>query len=426
MGSLSRGPGTSPYPQMKEYSPFTPGHPAPVELFVGRRKEVEELLQKAQVCLAGRLQTVFMLGERGIGKSSLAAFVRYLAEREQRILGLHVFLGGVFSLEEMTRRIFERLLRENQDKPWYEKVYGLFQQHVRQVGLFGVTLEFSPSQEPLQRLVSDFVPALRNILANLRDEKDGILLVLDDINGLAESRDFANWIKSVVDEIATSGRPVPLFLVIVGLPERHRSLVNLNPSLGRIFNIVSIPAWSKGETREFFKKAFASVNTTMTDTALDLLAIFSGGLPTLAHEIGEATFQVDTDRRIDDEDASLGIRQAAEVVGRKYLEPRVYEALRSPRYRSILRKIARADLPLTFARKQAVQHLTAEEKKVFDNFLRRMIRLGVLRSDPESGPGAYRFVNDLHWLYMRIEAERSRQTAGIQATERVLVNREES
>ena len=54
------------------------------------------------------------------------------------------------------------------------------------------------------------------------------MLVLDDINGLARSDEFANWLKSFVDTVATAKKPLPLFLLLVGLPSlptyvRHRA-----------------------------------------------------------------------------------------------------------------------------------------------------------------------------------------------------------
>ncbi len=42
--------------------------------------------------------------------------------------------------------------------------------------------------------------------------KKAILLVLDDINGLSASENFANRLKSLVDEIATSQTSATLFL----------------------------------------------------------------------------------------------------------------------------------------------------------------------------------------------------------------------
>ena len=51
-------------------------------------------------------------------------------------------------------------------------------------------------------MVEHFQRVLRSLVSRLPDGKRGLLLILDDINGLAESEEFANWLKSLVDEIA--------------------------------------------------------------------------------------------------------------------------------------------------------------------------------------------------------------------------------
>jgi hypothetical protein len=278
------------------------------------------------------------------------------------------------------------------------------------VGLFGISVEFEAPAQDLRRMVHDFAPALRNLVDRVKDEKRGIFLVLDDINGLASSPDFANWLKSLVDEIATSQKPLPLYLLLVGLEERRQSLIELQPSLARIFDLVEIRAWSEEETRTFYQNAFPRIGMKIEEPALDLLTRFAGGLPVLAHEIGDAAFNLDTDGRIDKSDAASAVLAAADIVGRKHLEPQVFNAIRSPRYRSILRKLAKGPFGVRFERGEALKRLAREEVQVFDNFLRRMSQLGVVSKDPERGAGAYRFTNLLHYLYFQMEAERARET----------------
>lgn len=389
-------------------SPFTPGLPVPPEFFVGRLAEVERLRKKVASAQGGRLEVGFLIGERGIGKSSLASFVRILSERDQ-VLGLHTFLGGVTSLEEMIRRIFDRLLKQSLGMSWHDKVRQFFGNHIREVGLFGISVEFGAPAQDLNRMVHDFAPALHNLADRIKDEKRGIFLILDDINGLAASLDFANWLKSLVDEIATSDRPLPVCLLLVGIEERRQALIELQPSLARVFELVEIRAWSPEETRTFYENAFSRVGIEMGGQALSVLVRFAGGLPVLAHEIGDAVFKEDEDGRINDEDALSGAMMAAEIVGRKHLEPQVFQAIRSARYRAILRKLAAQPFQVQFQRGQGLKRLSTEERKVFDNFLRRMTDLGVIVADPERGPGAYRFRNLLHYLYFGLEAERAKE-----------------
>ena len=388
-----------------ESSPFRPGQPIPIEFFVGRRKEVERLHGMVKASVRGNFKIGFVSGERGIGKSSLAHFVRVLAEHESKTVGCHVFLGGVHELEEMLRRTFDRLLKDSMDKPWHESIKSFFGNRIRKVGLFGVTLELNLAGDDLSMLAHDFVPSISQLLAQLKGRNEALLLILDDMNGLATSEVFANWLKSIVDEIATARQQIPLCVLFVGLEERRRELVRNQPSLARVFELIDITPWSDDEVREFYKCAFESAGATVSDDDLNVLASFTGGLPVLAHELGDAVWRTAQSLHISGDDIAKGVVLAAEVIGRKLLEPQIFQAIRSERYRSILRKVASTPR-MWFQRAELMSHLTEAEKRVMDNFLRRMRELGALETDPEVR-GGYRFPNILHALYFSLEAARA-------------------
>jgi AAA+ ATPase superfamily predicted ATPase len=388
-----------------ESSPFSPGQPVPIEFFIGRVAEIERLRSMVRSAQAGRFKIGFVTGERGIGKSSLVSFVRHLTERENSVAGSHVFLGGVKELHEMVRRTFDRLLKESIEKPWHSKVRDFFGQVVKEVGLFGISLQLELSTRDLATLTNDFVPTLRRLLQKLVDDRNCLLLILDDINGLASSIEFANWLKSIVDEIATSKEGLSLCLLIVGLEERRQELVQVQPSLARVFELIEIKPWSDEEVRIFYERAFESVQASYTEDDLKLMVQFTGGLPVLAHEIGDSVWRSASSTQLSDEEIWVGILLAAEVIGRKLLEPRVFSELRSKRYRSILRKMADHSSRNRFTRSELSQKLTDEEKGVMDNFLRRMRHLGALLPDEEVSRGGYRFPNRLHALYFWMESQ---------------------
>jgi len=387
----------------KEPSPFTPGAPVPLKLFVGRSSQIECLQNYARQACSGRQESVFLSGDRGIGKSSLAHFVSELFSKDQNMLGVHAFLGGVSTTDELVRRVFEQVLKETHSQPWFNKIKDLFGKHIRNVGLFGITVEFTPSPDQLSGLKGEFATALKNLLDRIADQRSGLLVVLDDINGLANQADFAAWYKSLVDDIATRDRPLPVLLMLCGLPEIRDSLSSLQPSLMRVFRVVDIERLSDEDVTEFLQQAFRTVNVTVDRDAMETMAHFSSGLPALMHEIGDATYWVDTDRRIDLQDALSGVALAAEVVGKKYLDPSVYRAIRSERYRAILGKLVTRPADVSFVKREVDNRLNAQEKKVLHNFLQRMKKLGVIESDTERGRGAYRFVNRIFPVYISIQ-----------------------
>ncbi|GAI66280.1 unnamed protein product, partial [marine sediment metagenome] len=200
------------------------------------------------------------------------------------------------------------------------------------------------------------------------------------------------------------------FIMLIGLPEKRGILYGLQPSLARVYRVIEIEKLSDEEVLEFLSQAFESANIKVEKEAMDLMVIFSSGLPLLMHEIGDATFWIDTDGIIDKKDTLQGILTAAENVGQKYLVPKVYKSIRSPLYRSILRKFRDGEKlhPRNFKKKEVEARLTDREKKVFPDFLRRMKKLGVVEVDIEGGAGAYRFVNEIYPVYIWMESEKSR------------------
>lgn len=396
----------------KEYSPFTPGVPVPVDFFVGRKKEIEQLRFSVNQVVHGRQQNVFMMGERGIGKSSLAAFFRNLPEIKDVFVSVHTLLGGVSTLEEMVKRIYDGLLKDSLvDKPLHEKIRNLFGKYVKKIGLFDISIEFAPPEGELKSLarIPNFIASLEKLIKEISDSKKGLLIALDDINGLSANVDFANWYKSLVDEIATSQKTVPVLFMLIGLPDRRDSLISLNPSISRIFSIIEIKPLSMDETKDFYCKTFNKYGITTAPEALDIMCRLSGGLPMLVHEIGDAVFRIDTDDHIELDDATEGIFAAADIVGRKYLDPIVYSAIRSENYRSILFKLADRPFKSEFRKKDVESTLTEKEKRVFHNFLRRMVQLGVIVRELGLGPGGYRYANQLYSIYMLLVGGRRKR-----------------
>ena len=390
-----------------ESSPFRPGQPVPLEFFIGRIEEIKRLHSMVKTSIhQQRLKIGFISGERGIGKSSLANFLLHLSDEECNTTGCHVLLGSVRELNEMVGKILEQLIKESSNKPWHQQLKDFVGNKVQKVGLFGITLELNLSDDDLSLLTNNFVQGMNNLWRNLKDQSNGLLLILDDINGLATSTEFANWLKSTVDQFAVSEHKTPLCILVVGLEERRQELIENQPSLARVFELIEISPWSDEEVTEFYQQAFQSANAKIEKAEIDTLVHFTGGLPVLGHEIGEAVWRTAQSLDINKSEIHQGILNAAEIIGRKLLEPQIFSAIRSERYRSILRKMT-GDLEMHFRRSELVARLTKEEVKVMDNFLHRMKKLGAIDTDPDVH-GGYKFPNLLHALYFMIESQRAK------------------
>ncbi|MFM9958808.1 MAG: ATP-binding protein [Phycisphaerales bacterium] len=381
----------------RDYSPFTPGIPTTPEQFRGKAEEVKALFEASRAAAkGGRFERTFLIGDRGIGKSSLCAVVRELADRELSMLTAHVFLGGASTVEEMCRRVFDRLASESVKRPWHDKLKALLGKHIKQVGLFGVSVGFQASAEDLRGIAEHFHTELGGLLERLRGEREGMLLILDDINGLAEQRSFAQWLKSFVDTVALMKPTLPLHLVLSGTGDRRDALLAHQPSLDRVFTIRRTGLIQNSDATQFLTDTFARAGVTVEPKALSFMVGYAAGYPALLQEIGDAVFRFDSDDRVDLSEAKRGTIEAAKVVGEKYLNQGVLSAIRSGQYRAILGKLASRWDKQQFERSEIDKLLSDEEQRSFDKFVHRMRELGVLDS---TEAGTYRFVNPLHRIY---------------------------
>ena len=310
------------------------------------------------------------------------------------------------TLEEMVRLTFQRLFRDCTDKAVLDKLKGIFRQYISEVKLFGVGVEFTKDKSELRALVDNFLPVLRKIYTEIKGNgKEGLLLILDDLNGITALPAFSQFLKSFVDELATSNNPLPLLFILVGIPERREDLLRHQPSVGRIFDIVELSLMSKDESTDFFEEMFKKQKIDVGEGALSLMVELSGGYPMLLHEVGDAVFWQDTDNHISETDARQGVMEAARIVGRKYIDAKISKVLRSETYSSILWHMGKK-LPLgaTFKRKELLKAVDEKEKKNLDNFLNRIKRLGLI--DDTEVRGEYTFVNPLYHLYLWFEAKK--------------------
>ena len=137
---------------IKEYSPFQPGIPVKPGKFVGREQQIEEIDRYLKQVRAGRFQSVFLIGDRGLGNTSLATFIQQYAERQYNLLGIHTFLGGVSTLDEIVKRIFDELLKRSEKESWSKKVKALFGKNIEEDGMFVINIKFNSQSVQLQEL----------------------------------------------------------------------------------------------------------------------------------------------------------------------------------------------------------------------------------------------------------------------------------
>jgi len=403
-----------PNAQPRENSPFTPGQPAPPEIFTGRWHEVKRLRRCILQAARGKPQAVFIGGARGLGKSSLARFCQYITEQDNpaipdkiKFLCGYNTCGRCGSVVDICRLIVQELTAKITEESRLSQVREFLGRFIEDVSLpmpgVHLKIRLTRNKQDLEELKLNLPGVLQGLWDVVKDKKSGMMIVLDDINGLSGQVEFANFIKSFWEDLAA--QRLGVLLMLVGLEERMDELVTSNESVGRIFERIILKPMPQEEVETFFKRAFNSVGMTIEKDATQLLAEMSGGYPVMMHELGDATYWQDTDGKVDLRDAMKGLVIATERVGEKYFSPQVYKAVQSGTFRNILfHTVSKTPFLEEIRREDLLKSLGEKEARNVDNFFQRMVALGVMK---RKAPGVYQYAYPMFPVYLHMERHKA-------------------
>ncbi|MCL2156906.1 MAG: ATP-binding protein [Methanobrevibacter sp.] len=271
-------------------SPFQPGEPVKPEQFQGRQKIIDKYSNLLYESSKGKSHHFFITGKRGMGKTSLARYLKECARHKYQMIGVHIVNEGIHDIDGLIIQIVENILNEIEAEKWSKKIINAFTKYVDKVGLFGVTFKFKPEKDMLHNLRSNFAHFLMDLISNFED-KQGIFIIIDDVNGLSKTPEFANWYKSFTDTLATSfSGPTPIAMMLTGYSEKLEALSHHNESFSRIFKHANIGSLPEKEIKNFFIETFNEIDLQVETDALNLMTHFSSGLPTMMQEIGDGVF----------------------------------------------------------------------------------------------------------------------------------------
>ncbi|MBR0471065.1 MAG: AAA family ATPase [Methanosphaera sp.] len=383
-------------------SPFEPGKPAPPDLFIGRRNTITKILRNIPKVKKGNTQHFFLTGKRRMGKTSVTEYIKRYVKNNYDIFGAYVSNKGNNSVETLTSMIIESIFNEMPQDSLAKKVNKCFGDHVESIEVKGNKINIK-ADDLLEKSFKDKFPEhLSEIYEReLSEEYDGLLIIIDDINGLSESKEFVDWYKKFADTIAVNYDNLPLYFLLAGYPEKFENMVQQEESFGSIFHYDYIDALTDEEVSSFFESTFNQEGYEIKKEALNYMVQYSSGLPLLMQQIGDSIFWECETTFIDENIAINGIFKAADEIGNKQIKP-VLSQIQSENYEPLLEKLVELELS-SFKRSELIKIMKNTSENVIKNFLYKMVDLGIFEQVGHKNSGLYKFSNTLYYMYFLIK-----------------------
>jgi hypothetical protein len=389
---------------------FYPDQPVPPELFVGREDEIYTLVEHGVApALEGHPKAMFVLGDFGMGKSSIANYIKTYAEEKDEVYGIYASLAGAETLPELARLISRAAesTAAKQSTNGNDDMSAV--QQIRSAASLLTARQLSIRQDQAAPTIETathvdllgFLKRLRAMLFTGRTR--AILLVLDEIDTLAPNKLFAPFVKGLVDTNAQDSDRVPLLLLVCGVRRCWQQMLQAHQSIERVLEPVEICPMSLEEAAEFYKKAFRTASIEITMDAIKVFYSQSGGVPRIMHLVGEKAYRADRDQLIDLHDAQLATLQAAQDYGQRIVREKLFGILHTREERSILNRIGqlKRDVPRFFIGDVAAGMSSAELLRL-QHFLDDLVQLEILR--PGETRDEFEFCLPLVQLYFWLVA----------------------
>ncbi len=384
-------------------SPFEPGHHVSPDNFKGREEDIVKIIRyMPKIINQGIPEHFFVIGKRGMGKTSFVKYVGNKVEEDFHMLPIYLNNEGRDSIDDLIQLILETIFKELDKTKKGKKIIENFFTSINEIKLPGIGISLENKQDFVRDVKNNFSEFLLNISSSLKDY-NGIFLIIDDINGLSKTSEFPNWYKGLSETIDFSDKKVPIAFTLVSYRDNFNKLTEHNPSFSRIFHIIEIDHLDDGDIRTFFVENFEKINMSFEDEkALQEMVYYSWGMPLAMQQIGEETFWNVKNGIITEEVVINGILNAAIEIGKKQISL-ILDLIENDEYDNILLKLGRHKL-IEFKKEEIIGLLSDAENEILDDFLTQMKELNILEHVGRKINEKYTFTNRLYFVYFLIMA----------------------
>ena len=385
-------------------SPFEPGHHVSPNNFKGREEDIIKIIRyMPKIINQGIPEHFFVVGKRGMGKTSFVKYVGNLVEKDFQMLPIYIDNEGKDTIEELIQLILESIFKELDKTKKGKMIIEKFFDSINEIKLPGVGISLKHKHDFVENVKNNFADFLLNI-SNYLNDYNGVFLIIDDINGLSKTPDFPNWYKGLSETIDFSDKKFPIAFTLVSYRENFNKLTLQNPSFSRIFHYVEIDNLDDEDIKTFFTENFAKYNITFeNEKALDEMVYYSWGMPLAMQQIGEETFWNVKSNIITEEMALKGILNASIEIGNKQISM-ILDLIENDEYDNILLKLGKNKL-MEFEKSELASLLSDGENKILDDFLIQMTSLNILEKVGRKISEKYTFTNRLYFVFFLIKAK---------------------
>ena len=272
---------------MKIKNPFSPGRTVDPQFFAGREKEIKRFLSYLKSTKDGNPMNLAVLGERGIGKSSLLRKYEKIA-KEQKCITVRLDLDSSFdSINTLSTFILNEIKKEGQAYSKLfsasQKIKNFFRDYKIEIDILGTGLEIEKINSPASSLV--FRDELSKIWESIKDTVPAIIIMMDEAEELERIKGGAlQVLRNVFSRL--SEQSCGYMVVISGKLALFSKIKKIHSPLARFFNPITLVEFNKEESLDALNKPLTESPFDITEQVKETIVEVSEGHPYIIQLFG--------------------------------------------------------------------------------------------------------------------------------------------
>ena len=386
---------------MQKYNPFRPDKAVTPGMFSGRLGEIVSMERGLFQTKNGNPQHFLIEGERGIGKSSLLLYIDWVARgiisvKDIKfnfiVLNLELRLG--MESDEVIDSILTTLKRELNERAPVKELCKTAWNFLSSFTVAGVSYtkrknEISPAK------LDELVDTLVNVLRDAEGLIDGILILIDEADRPGNNAKLGELCKLVTERLTRRGYE-RVSIILAGLQGLSTIIRESHESALRVFTVLPLEPLEIEERKGAIQSGLNVANeknaeqTSITESACDLLANWSEGYPHFLQEFSYWAFEKSTESLIDIDDVQKGAfseNGAIDQLGQKYYTDMYIDRIGSEDYRKVL--VCMAEFLDDWVERQHLIEKSGVKASIVDNALRALKDRRIIVANPAKN-GQYR------------------------------------
>ncbi len=399
-------------------------------MFAGRMREVERLESQLLQVRAGRPGGFMLVGERGIGKTSLLSYLATIAEGAipvddvtLRFLVIRTDVDRSTTQIDLVQKIQlgldQELRREEKTRAFLKDAWDF----LTRVQAAGVSLKDQSREQSnellIERAAYSLAATVNRITSAERLEAemgfsapyDGVLLLIDEADNAQEELELGAFLKLLSERVQRHDCN-RLLIGLAGLPTLPEVLRASHESALRLFEEMVLGPLSPADVESVIQRAqeeYAQVNgrqLTIAPVAKSILVNLSEGLPHFIQQFGASAVDWDDDDNISDTDVITSATEkggALDQIGDRYYRDAYFNRIKKDTYRKVLRIMSRH--ASEWMTKSEIRATYKGKESTLSNAIQALLRLRMI-IPKEGEPGTYKLVHRgfALWIMFRTSA----------------------